>query len=367
MWGLGETPLGTRPQFLIAPPTESVEKAKTNHFCSTTQGKYHPLKPSPWMLFSTNFNIPSGFLYINVFNFRREPHPSMSLSQTNQWLKLTRISSDCSTTTTNLTHLYQQKQTWMNLMACTFTWSHESKDNILITWTTSIGSSLIYQSSPVLPFLAQGIGWGKEMTEEKAREEVTVWKQQFSKCLFFHISCLEVWIVWRFSVNYTYFILHKCCLENDQQSKFSYPHKPGWGTELPLHWVWGSHMNGHKQCSPLIYSYPSNRTSEIPLHVLLKTSCYKINFNFITVQPKFNKNKSWQDHSCVDRNSQAILVILFQPHQIYPVHTFIDFVVKNFFLFGSWLLGMKKTSCNLPLVVISTFDWPGRYSFYSCY
>ena len=159
---------------------------------------------------------------------------------------------------------------------------------------------------------------------------------------------MDVWNVWRFSVNFTCFILHKCCLEDNQQPKFSYPHKPGWGTELPLHWVWGSHKNGHKQCNPLIYSYPTNRTSEIPL--LLKTSCYKISSNSITVQP----NKSWQDHSSVDWNSLPLLVILCGSHQSDPVHTFIDCVVKSF-LFDPCLLRMKKTSCNFHLPTHGNF------------
>ena len=193
----------------------------------------------------------------------------MSLRQTNQWLKLTRISSDCSTTTTNLTHLYQQKQTWINFMACTFSLSQG--DNILVTWTTSIkrptlkswwqmeGGSLIWQSPPALDLSwlraqADGRRWLKRGQEKE--------KGHCLKIAVFKMWT-DVWNVRRFSVNYTCFILHKCCLEDNQQPKFSYPRKPGWGTELPPHWVWGSHENGHKQCSPLIYSYPSNRTSEI--------------------------------------------------------------------------------------------------------
>ena len=121
----------------------------------------------------------------------------MSLGQTNQWLKLTRISSDCSTTTTNLTHLYQQNQNRINFMACTFSWGQESKDNILVTWTTSIKRSTLKSPggrwrgvpdesviSCPQPFLAQDIGWKREMTEERVNSSF----QNVDGC----VECLEI-------------------------------------------------------------------------------------------------------------------------------------------------------------------------------
>ena len=66
-----------------------------------------------------------------------------------------------------------------------------------------------------------------------------------------------------------------------------------------------------------------------------------ITFKNILLQNQFqlyccsaNKNKSWQDHSCVDWNSQALLVILSQSHQIDPLRTFTDCVVKSFILYS---------------------------------
>lgn len=53
--------------------------------------------------------VPSGFFHINIFNFGWKPHPGVSFSKANQWLQLTRISSYCTTTATNLTHLCQNK------------------------------------------------------------------------------------------------------------------------------------------------------------------------------------------------------------------------------------------------------------------
>ena len=64
-------------------------------------------------LLTTSFpaqKVPSGFFHINIFNFGWKPHPGVSFSKANQWLQLTRISSYCTTTATNLTHLCQKKK-----------------------------------------------------------------------------------------------------------------------------------------------------------------------------------------------------------------------------------------------------------------
>lgn len=62
------------------------------------------------------------------------------------------------------------------------------------------------------------------MTEEKARKgKRSLFENSSFQNVFFSYQLLGSVDCLRFSVNYTYFILHKCCLENDPTIKVFLP------------------------------------------------------------------------------------------------------------------------------------------------